>query len=376
MTHDDPNGALPVFPKLPLGGIDRRGLVSTLATQGQAIADLDLADARARVTSTGLGLPNDHAVLLLGGSGGILRAVAIQLLFGEKVAVYGVHYDSEKLQIGGFHARAMENAAAAAGVHCQFFNRDAVKPEAIAEVVAEIKKRHKVVHLVNGIAAGATKRFAEHGPAQVRDLDVAFHPVRQVADFSSFDNLRQFGLVNVETATPADIERTYKFMGHSTTPWVEALAAEGLLAKGESLVSFADYEYEADDPVYAMGPLAQAKVLQREAMSSVRERFGVRTVRLRYPAMNTTAIGAIPGGLLMFAGTAQVLLVEGKYRNLSMLARDTMPVFHLDYREQAADLDADYQKCLPRFHELKRSLTTDRDQLRASFDRVFGYELL
>jgi enoyl-[acyl-carrier protein] reductase / trans-2-enoyl-CoA reductase (NAD+) len=376
VTHDDANGSLPVFPKLPLGGIDRRGLVSTLATQGQTTAEADLAAARALVKSSGLALPKEHAVLLLGGSGGILRALAIQLLFGEKVAVYAVHYDSEKLQIGGFHARAMETAAAEAGVSCRFFNRDAVKPETIAEVVAEIKKHHQVVHLVNGIAAGATKRFVENGPAQVRDLDVAFHPVRQVADFSSFENLRQFGLVNVETATPADIERTYKFMGHSTTPWVEALAAEGLLAKGESLVSFADYEYEADDPVYAMGPLAQAKVLQREAMNDVQSRFGVRCVRLRYPAMNTTAIGAIPGGLLMFAGTAQVLLVEGKYRNLSMLARDTMPVFALDYREAAAELDADYQRCLPRFHELKRSLTPDRAVLREKLDRVFGYEQL
>jgi enoyl-[acyl-carrier protein] reductase/trans-2-enoyl-CoA reductase (NAD+) len=311
-------------------------------------------------------------VLLLGGSGGILRALAIQLIFGERVPVYAVHYDSEKLQIGGHQARAIEAAANESGVPCMFFNRDATKPDAIEEVVAEIATRHRVVHVVNGIAAGATKRFAEHGPAQVRDLDVAFDPVRQVADFSSIDNVRRLGLVDVETASEADIERTYKFMGHSTTPWVEALAAKGLLAEGESLVSFADYEYEPDDPVYAMGPLAQAKVLQRAAMAEIKSRYGVRTVRLRYPAMNTTAIGAIPGGLLMFAGTAELLLARGEYQNIPQLARATMPVFDLSFREEVADLDAAYQRILPDFHRFKNTLTNDRAALASRFEHVLG----
>ena len=44
---------------------------------------------------------------------------------------------------------------------------------------------NRVVHLINGIAAGATKRYEKHGTTQVRDLDVAFDPVLQVPDFEN-----------------------------------------------------------------------------------------------------------------------------------------------------------------------------------------------
>lgn len=367
---------LEVFTKQPLGGIDRKTLAARLASEGPRVAAEDLALARGRAISTGLALPEGHAVLLLGGSGGILRALAIQLIFGERVPVYAVHYDSEKLQIGGHHARAMSEAAVESGVTAAFFNRDATRPETITEVVSALAGKHRVVHLVNGIAAGATKRFAKHGKTQVMDLDVAFDPVRQVADFSSPESLRRLGLVDVEIASEADVERTYKFMGHSTTPWAEALAAAGLLVRGESLVSFADYEYEPDDPVYAMGPLAEAKVLQRAAMADLAARFGVRAVRLRYPAMNTTAISAIPGGLLMYAGTAEVLLRRGEYRSILELARATMPVFAPSFREASCDLDAAYQRALPAFHELQHGLHPDHASLVKSFATMIGSDRL
>jgi enoyl-[acyl-carrier protein] reductase/trans-2-enoyl-CoA reductase (NAD+) len=75
------------------------------------------------------------------------------------------------------------------------------------------------------------------------------------------------GLVDVEVATDVDIERTNKFMGSSSLLWAEPLAEAGLLVRGESLVAFCDYDYPPDDPVYAMGPLAGAKQLQRKTMT-------------------------------------------------------------------------------------------------------------
>lgn len=371
MPHNEiPN--FDVFPKLPLGGIDRRAMVTRLAADGPRVAAEDLARARAALQSQALNLPKDHAVLLLGASGGILRAVAIQLLFGEGVPVHAVHYDSEKLQIGGHHARALEAAAQEAGVDCSFVNGDATRPEIIADVVAKLRGKYRVVHLVNGIAAGATKRFAEHGTYKVRDLDMAFDPVRQIPDFSKPENLRRFGLVDVEVATEQDIERTYKYMGRSTAPWADALAEAGLLVRGESLVAFADYDYEADDPVYALGPLAAAKVLQRESMATIKEKYGARTVRLCYPAMNTTALGAIPGGTIMFALTAQIMLERGTYRGLAELAAETMPVFAPSFLRDTARYDEAFQAALPEFHERKIRLTPDRAVLERAFDRVLG----
>ncbi len=358
--------ALELFTKLPLGGVDRRALVNLLATEGPQTARDDLAKVRSTLSTRGSGVRDGACVLLLGGSNGILRSLAIQLLFAERVPVFAVHYDSEKLQVGPHHARAITDAAKEQGIDATFVNADATSPETIASVVAQLKSRYRAVHLVNGIAAGATKRYAQHGPTQVPDLDVAFDSVRQIPDFSSWEKIRKVGLVQVEVATEQDIERTNKFMGRSTDPWADALAEAGLLVANESLVAFADYEFEPTDPVYAMGPLAGAKLLQRESLARIRAAHNVRTTRLCYPPMATTAIGAIPGGLLKFAGSAELMLRAGTYKSLAALAADSIPAFRPEFTDEALYLDLAYKAVRPGFDALVADISADnlRDKLR------------
>jgi enoyl-[acyl-carrier protein] reductase/trans-2-enoyl-CoA reductase (NAD+) len=347
---------LEIFKKLPLGGLDRRALVGALAQQGPRTAAELLAAQRAGIAPAGARIAPDTVVLILGGSNGITRALALQLLFGERACVYGVHLDSEKMQIGPHHVHAMTAAAAAEGLTPRFWNNDATKPLTIEEVIAELKPRFRAVHLINGIAAGATKRYAEHGPTTVKDVDVAFDPVLQVPDFSRPENIRRVGLVEVEVANDADIERTNKFMGTSSLLWAEPLAAAGLLARDESVIAFCDYDFPEDDPVYAMGPLAGAKKLQRAAMTEIRERFGVRTARVCYPPMATTALGAIPGGLLMYALSAQILKERGEFKDIMQLATETMALWQPTWDGADVKLDRAYQAILPEFHERKTKL--------------------
>ncbi|HVY44481.1 MAG TPA: hypothetical protein VHB21_01330, partial [Minicystis sp.] len=251
-------------------------------------------------------------------------------------------------------------------------NEDATKATTIETVVAELKSSFRCVHLVNGIAAGATKRYAEHGPTQVKDVDVAFDPVLQVPDFTRPESIRRIGLVDVEVATDVDIERTNKFMGTSSLFWAEPLAHAGLLAAGESLVAFCDYDYPADDPVYAMGPLAGAKQLQRKTMHEIASRYGVKTARLCYPPMATTALGAIPGGSLMYALSAEILHERGAYKTIPELAFETMPAFRFDYDGRDLRLDTAYQACLPEFHRRKETLTSA--DLPGCFAKLYGAE--
>lgn len=361
---------LDVFKKLPLGGIDRRALVGALAKDGLRVAAELLEAQRKSVRPTGAKIADDTAVLILGGSNGITRAVAVQLLFGERARVYAVHFDSEKMQIGGFHVQAITKAAAAEGLTAKFWNDDATKPATIAEVVADLQANVRAVHVVNGIAAGAMKRYVEHGPTQVKDLDVAFDPILQVPDFSAPASIRKVGLVDVEVANDADIERTNKYMGSSSLLWAEPLAAAGLLAPGESIVSFCDYDYPPDDPVYAMGPLAGAKKLQREKLLEIRERFSVRTVRICYPPVGTTALGSIPGGSLMFALSAQILKERGQYRDVMELGVDTMKMFEPSFHESELRLDEAYKATLPEFHARKATLTNA--DLPGAFSRLYA----
>jgi enoyl-[acyl-carrier protein] reductase/trans-2-enoyl-CoA reductase (NAD+) len=357
VCHDAPTMELEVFKKLPLGGVDRRSLVALLAERGESTATSLLERQRKHVKRTGIDLGDDAAVLILGGSNGITRAIAVQLLFGEGANVFGVHYDSAKMQIGPHHTKAIEEAAAAEGLTCQFLNRDATRDKTIEEVIGVLKEKYRVVHLINGIAAGATKRYEKHGPIQVTDLDVEFDPVLQVPDFANPKAYRQYGMVDVEVASESEIERTNKFMGTSSMLWVEPLAEAGLIQKGESVVAFCDYDFEKEDPVYGMGPLAGAKILQRETMQQIRDRFGARTIRLCYPAMATTALGAIPGGMLMYALTAQILQERDQYRTIPQLAEDTMAVWRDPKPEAELRLDDAYQAALPEFHKRKDELT-------------------
>ena len=84
---------LEVFKKLPLGGIDRRALVGALAKDGLRVATELLEAQRKTIRPVGTRIADDTAVLILGGSNGITRALAVQLLFGERARVYAVHYD-------------------------------------------------------------------------------------------------------------------------------------------------------------------------------------------------------------------------------------------------------------------------------------------
>jgi enoyl-[acyl-carrier protein] reductase/trans-2-enoyl-CoA reductase (NAD+) len=357
------------FKKLPLGGVDRRSLVELLAAQGPRAARDLLEKRRPHIRSTGASIDSDAAVIVLGGSNGITRALTLQLVFGEGAHVVAVHYDSDKMQIGVHHAAAIGEAATREGRHCTFLNRDATRDKTIAEVIDRLRERYRYVHLINGIAAGATKRYAQHGPTLVRDLDVAFDPVLQIPDFGNPKAYRQVGWVEVEVATDAEIERTNKFMGTSSLLWVEPLAEAGLIARGKSLVAFCDYDFEADDPVYAMGPLAGAKLLQRETMQQIRERFGARTLRLCYPAMGTTALGAIPGGMIMYAVTTQILLERGAYRGIDELAEGSMRMWGMTESEGELRLDGAYQEVWPEFHKRKLELT--QADLPSGFAKLF-----
>jgi len=362
--------SLETYKKLPLGGTDRRALVASLAQHGLSTAEAVLAEQRKTLVPQGTRIPKDMAVVILGGSNGITRALAVQLLFAERASVICVHLDSEKMQIGGFHAQAITRAAQAAGLFARYFNEDGTKPATIELVLNELTGKFRAVHFVNGIAAGATKRYAEHGPTQVKDVDVAFHPVLQTPDFSKPENIRKIGLVDVEVASDLDIERTNKFMGTSSLLWAEPLAAAGLISRGESVVGFCDYDYPADDPVYAMGPLAGAKTLQRETMAQIRERFGAITARLCYPPVGTTALGAIPGGLLMYGLSAEILLEQGHYRDVMELGRDSMGMFKPGYGGEDVRLDAAYQACLPEFHRRKEALGPS--DIPAAFHRLYA----
>jgi len=348
---------LETFKKLPLGGVDRRSLVKLLAEQGPSTAKELLASQRETIRSENANVANDTAVLILGGSNGITRALASQLLFGERATVYCVHYDSAKMQIGVHHANAITEAAQAEGLTTRFFNRDATRDKTIEEVVGILKENHRAVHLINGIAAGATKRYEKHGPTKVMDLDVAFDPVLQVPDFSNSASFRKLGLVEVDVATEAEIDRTNKFMGSSSQLWVEPLAQAGLIKAGESVIAFCDYDFEPDDPVYAMGPLAGAKILQRETMAHMKQRYDVRTVRICYPAMGTTALGAIPGGMMMYALTAQILKERGEYQTLEQLAAASMKLFKAPEPQSELRVDEAYQAALPEFHARQDALT-------------------
>jgi enoyl-[acyl-carrier protein] reductase/trans-2-enoyl-CoA reductase (NAD+) len=135
-------------------------------------------------------------------------------------------------------------------------------------------------------------------------------------------------------------------------------------------VGFCDYDFEPDDPVYAMGPLAGAKKLQRETMTQIRDRFGAKTVRICYPAVATTALGAIPGGLLMYGLSAQILKERGQYQDVMDLGAATMKLFEPGFASDILRLDEAFQAALPEFH--RRENVLGPSDFQASFATLYA----
>jgi enoyl-[acyl-carrier protein] reductase/trans-2-enoyl-CoA reductase (NAD+) len=72
--------------------------------------------------------------------------------------------------------------------------------------------------------------------------------------------------------------------------------------------------------------------------------------------MATTALGAIPGGALMYALSAQILMEQGAYKGIGELAADTMALFGDGASDGELRLDTAYQACLDEFNERKDAL--------------------
>jgi enoyl-[acyl-carrier protein] reductase/trans-2-enoyl-CoA reductase (NAD+) len=292
------------------------------------------------------------AELLLGGSNGMARAPTAQLLFGEKAHVHRRHFDSETSQIGGFYVQVL--SAAAESLHVKLWNDDATTPVTIEAVIDEHRGGVRPQSLVNELAAGASKRHAEHGPAFVKDIDVAFDLVVRVPDFSKPEKIRR--VVEVEVPTDVHIERTDRFMGSSSLLWAEPFVAAGLLVRGESIGAFRDNDYPPDDPVDAMGPLVAAKQLHRQTMSQVSAPVGARTARLCYPPIATPALGAIPGGLLTCGLSAQLIKERGRYRDVMEFGHESTEILGPSWDLGELYLDEAHEAAVPESQARKARL--------------------
>eukprot|EP01065_Artemidia_motanka_P036458 TRINITY_DN44388_c0_g1_i1.p1 TRINITY_DN44388_c0_g1~~TRINITY_DN44388_c0_g1_i1.p1 ORF type:complete len:384 (+),score=118.71 TRINITY_DN44388_c0_g1_i1:61-1212(+) len=344
--------------KKPFGGADLRRMASELRAQGHYTAQTALVRDLQRVEPVGRP-PSSHGVVILGGSNGITRSLALWLAFGEGVPVWCVHSDNQRMQIGAWHAAVAAEAAQKAGVRLSFTNRSAtladVRESVIADVVASDVRS---VSLINGVAAGVPKRHASVGGCSVPDIACGYHPILQTPDLRE---ITAVGMVEVPTATEQEQQRTMQLMGSALqTEWADALASAGLLKSGESALCFCDYDFPDWDEVYAQGPLADAKVDQRRALPGLADKHEVSAVSLKYPAMSTTALGVIPGGLLLYAGTAELLLKRQQLRSTLDLAGDTVAkLWPAAPGARDIRLDQAFQSVLPTHRDRVADLSRD-----------------
>jgi enoyl-[acyl-carrier protein] reductase/trans-2-enoyl-CoA reductase (NAD+) len=120
------------------------------------------------------------------------------------------------------------------------------------------------------------------------------------------------GLVDVEVASDLDIERTNKLHGH-------VVAAVGRAARGRGPHREGREHRRPSATTTTRRTIRSTRWARSRARRSssarrwlqIHERFGAITARLCYPPVGTTALGAIPGGLLMYGLSAQILLEQG-----------------------------------------------------------------
>ena len=179
-------------------------------------------------------------VLVIGSSTGYGLSSRIAAAFGSGASTIGVFFEkpaeADKCGTAGwYNSAAFENEARAAGLYARSFNDDAFSDAMKAEVIAAIKSDLGQVDCVVYSLASPRRTDPKSGEVYKSVLK----PIGQ--SYTNRNLNTSTGVVDEITIQPAegdDVAQTVAVMGgEDWQMWIDALLAEGLLAKGVQTVA-------------------------------------------------------------------------------------------------------------------------------------------
>ena len=239
-------------------------------------------------------------VLVIGSSTGYGLSSRIAAAFGSGASTIGVFFEkpaeADKCGTAGwYNSAAFENEARAAGLYARSFNGDAFSDAMKAEVIAAIKSDLGQVDCVVYSLASPRRTDPKSGEVYKSVLK----PIGQ--SYTNRNLNTSTGVVDEITIQPAegdDVAQTVAVMGgEDWQMWIDALLAEGLLAKGVQTVAYSYIGPEITWPIYKNGTIGRAKEdlerVQRELDAKLKSLDGKAWVSVN-KALVTQASSAIP----------------------------------------------------------------------------------
>ena len=260
-------------------------------------------------------------VLVIGSSTGYGLSSRIAAAFGSGASTIGVFFEkpaeADKCGTAGwYNSAAFENEARAAGLYARSFNGDAFSDAMKAEVIAAIKSDLGQVDCVVYSLASPRRTDPKSGEVYKSVLK----PIGQ--SYTNRNLNTSTGVVDEITIQPAegdDVAQTVAVMGgEDWQMWINALLAEGLLAKGVQTVAYSYIGPEITWPIYKNGTIGRAKEdlerVQRELDAKLKPLDGKAWVSVN-KALVTQASSAIPVVPLYISLLYKVMKAEGTHED-------------------------------------------------------------
>lgn len=260
-------------------------------------------------------------VLVIGSSTGYGLSSRIAAAFGSNASTIGVFFEkpgeTDKCGTAGwYNSAAFENEARAAGLYARSFNGDAFSDAMKTEVIAAIKSDLGQVDCV--VYSLASPRRTDPKTGEV--YKSVLKPIGQ--SYTNRNLNTSTGVVDEITIQPAegdDVAQTVAVMGgEDWQMWIDALLAEGLLAKGVQTVAYSYIGPEITWPIYKNGTIGRAKEdlerVQRELDAKLKSLDGKAWVSVN-KALVTQASSAIPVVPLYISLLYKVMKAEGTHED-------------------------------------------------------------
>jgi enoyl-[acyl-carrier protein] reductase/trans-2-enoyl-CoA reductase (NAD+) len=260
-------------------------------------------------------------VLVIGSSTGYGLSSRIAAAFGSGASTIGVFFEkpaeTDKCGTAGwYNSAAFENEARAAGLYARSFNGDAFSDAMKAEVIAAVKSDLGQVDCVVYSLASPRRTDPKSGEVYKSVLK----PIGQ--SYTNRNLNTSTGVVDEITIQPAegdDVAQTVAVMGgEDWQMWIDALLAEGLLAKGVQTVAYSYIGPEITWPIYKNGTIGRAKEdlerVQRELDAKLKPLDGKAWVSVN-KALVTQASSAIPVVPLYISLLYKVMKAEGTHED-------------------------------------------------------------
>jgi enoyl-[acyl-carrier protein] reductase/trans-2-enoyl-CoA reductase (NAD+) len=334
-------------------------------------------------------------VLVIGSSTGYGLSSRIAAAFGSGASTIGVFFEkpaeADKCGTAGwYNSAAFENEARAAGLYARSFNGDAFSDAMKAEVIAAIKSDLGQVDCVVYSLASPRRTDPKSGEVYKSVLK----PIGQ--SYTNRNLNTSTGVVDEITIQPAegdDVAQTVAVMGgEDWQMWIDALLAEGLLAKGVQTVAYSYIGPEITWPIYKNGTIGRAKEdlerVQRELDAKLKPLDGKAWVSVN-KALVTQASSAIPVVPLYISLLYKVMKAEGTHEDcieqMDRLFRDRLYNGN-PQPDEAGRIRIDDWEMAPAVQKLVNQRWTevntdnlreiaDFDGYQAGFLKLFGFGL-